>query len=113
MGAMSVSAQKVSLKANDLTVGEAIESLKKQTGYSIWYKQNELNINVKVTIDAKDKPFDEVLKTVLKNQPVDFEIKGNYVTIYKENQAPVKKVRRKRSRVWFWMKQVSLLSVQL
>lgn len=95
MGAMSVSAQKVSLKANDLTVGEAIESLKKQTGYSIWYKQNELNINVKVTIDAKDKPFDEVLKTVLKNQPVDFEIKGNYVTIYKENQAPVKKGKEK------------------
>lgn len=89
-GSFTVNAQQVSLKLKDGTVGEAIESLKKQTGYSIWYKQNEVNINLRITIDAKEKPFKDVLETVLKGQPVNYEIKGNYVTIFKENQAPVK-----------------------
>ncbi|MGL5788103.1 MAG: SusC/RagA family TonB-linked outer membrane protein [Bacteroidales bacterium] len=89
-GPLSVNAQQVSLKLKDGTVGEAIESLKKQTGYSIWYKQNELNINLRVSIDEKDKPFQDVLESVLKGQSVNYEIKGNYVTIYKENQVPVK-----------------------
>lgn len=87
-GSFTVNAQQVSLKLKDGTVGEAIESLKKQTGYSIWYKQNEVNINLRITIDAKEKPFKDVLETVLKGQPVNYEIKGNYVTIFKENQSP-------------------------
>lgn len=90
MGTFSVDAQQVSLKLKDGTIGEAIESLKKQTGYSIWYKQNELNINLRVTIDAKEKPFQEVLENILKGQQVNYEVKGNYVTIFKENQAPAK-----------------------
>lgn len=89
-GTFTINAQQVSLKLKDGTVGEAIESLKKQTGYSIWYKQNEVNINLRITIDEKEKPFKDVLESVLKGQQVNYEIKGNYVTIYKENQTPVK-----------------------
>ncbi|MGL5894968.1 MAG: carboxypeptidase-like regulatory domain-containing protein, partial [Bacteroidales bacterium] len=76
-------AQKVTLNVKEATVGEAIESLKKQTGYSFWYKQNDINVDAKISIDAKDMPIEEVLKKILDGQPLEFEVKDKYVNIYK------------------------------
>ncbi|MGL5014555.1 MAG: SusC/RagA family TonB-linked outer membrane protein [Bacteroidales bacterium] len=76
-------AQKVTLNVKEATVGEAIESLKKQTGYSFWYKQNDINVDAKISIDAKDMSIEEVLKKILDGQPLEFEVKDKYVNIYK------------------------------
>lgn len=51
-----IQAQNVSLKLNNVTVKEAIEAVKKQTGKSFFFNVNDVDLNHRVNIDLKDAP---------------------------------------------------------
>ncbi len=48
-----IQAQNVSLKLNNVTVKEAIEAVKKQTGKSFFFNVNDVDLNHRVNIDLK------------------------------------------------------------
>ncbi len=49
-----IQAQNVSLKLNNVTVKEAIEAVKKQTGKSFFFNVNDVDLNHRVNIDLKE-----------------------------------------------------------
>ncbi|MGL4292573.1 MAG: SusC/RagA family TonB-linked outer membrane protein, partial [Bacteroidales bacterium] len=83
---ISSQANTISLKMNNVPLKEVLESVKKQTGLALWYKQSDLNVNQKISVDQADVKLETLLASVLSDQNVEFEIKDQYINIYRSNE---------------------------
>ena len=94
LGGVSVEANTISLKMQNVPLKEILESVRKQTGLALWYKQDDLNINQKISVDETNIPLESLLAQVLSDQPVDFEIKDQYINIFRadKSDAPKRKI---------------------
>lgn len=45
----------ISLNLHNVTISEALEEIKQQSEYSFWYKNDEINLNEKISVKAKSK----------------------------------------------------------
>jgi len=79
-----VLSQNITLKMRNVTVKQAIESLKTKTGYSFVYESKDLNTKNIITLSIYKKSIDEVVKQILINQNVDYEIKDKNIIIIKK-----------------------------
>lgn len=73
--------QKVTLNVRNITVKEAIESLKRQSDYSFFIDTEDVDLHKKVSVDMTGKDIKDVLDIVLKDQPVKYEIRGKHIII--------------------------------
>ena len=74
---LSIFAQNISLEINNVTVKEAIEQLKKTSGYSFVFSSNDVNTKLRVSVSAKNATIEEIVKQILKGQEgIDYEIQG-------------------------------------
>ena len=80
-----IQAQNVSLKLNNVTVKEAIEAVKKQTGKSFFFNVNDVDLNHRGNIDLKDAPLGKALSQILQGQDIDYEVKDNHIVLSKRN----------------------------
>ncbi|MBO9632971.1 MAG: SusC/RagA family TonB-linked outer membrane protein [Chitinophagaceae bacterium] len=80
-------AQKVTLKARDITLAQAFNSIKQQTGYSFFWDQQLLDKAPLISISVTDVPITEALDKVLKGLPLTYEIKGKIAFITAKNTA--------------------------
>lgn len=79
-------AQNISLKANDITIKEAIEQLKESSGYSFVFSSSDLNTNKRISVSATNSDINSVVKQILQGQPsLTYEIQGNKIIVKKEN----------------------------
>lgn len=85
---LSAYSQDISLKINNVTVKEAIELLKKNTGYSFVFSSSDLNTRQRVSVSAENATIQEVVNQILKGQKgIDYEIQGKKIVVRKT--APV------------------------
>ena len=77
-------AQSISLKMSNVSVGEMIEKLKKETGYSFVYAAGDLDIRKSVIVDATT--LKEAVEQILKDQDVSYEIKGKVSLCIQNNR---------------------------
>ena len=83
---LSTFAQDISLKINNVTVKEAMEQLKKTSGYSFVFSSNDINTKQRVSVSAEDATIEEVVKQILKGQKgIDYEIQGKKIVLKKKN----------------------------
>ncbi len=88
---LPVSAQRVSLKASNVTVKQAITELKEQTGYSFVFSSEDLNTQKRVSVSANNVDLSVVVEQILKGQKgIDYKIEGKNVIITKANHNSVK-----------------------
>ena len=59
-----VLAQDITLQLQNVTVKEAIEALHKTKNYSVVIKSSEINMNKKVSVNAKNAPINAVLDQI-------------------------------------------------
>ena len=52
---LSAYSQDISLKINNVTVKEAMERVKKDTGYSFVFSSKDVNTNQRVTVSVKER----------------------------------------------------------
>ena len=79
---LSTFAQDISLKINNVTVKEAMEQLKKTSGYSFVFSSNDINTKQRVSVSAEDATIEEVVKQILKGQKgIDYEIQGKKIVL--------------------------------
>lgn len=84
---LSTFAQDISLKINNVTVKEAMEQLKKTSGYSFVFSSNDINTKQRVSVSAEDATIEEVVKQILKGQKgIDYEIQGKKIIVRKAQQ---------------------------
>lgn len=73
----------VTLKLKNVTVKEALEKLKNQTGYSLWFNAQEVSLNKKVSVDVQKQSIEKVLDEILRGQNLNYEVKGKSIQIRK------------------------------
>ncbi|WP_142688164.1 SusC/RagA family TonB-linked outer membrane protein [Chitinophaga polysaccharea] len=85
---ISAYAQNVTISVKNVPLEKVLALLKQQTGYSfIWRDQPPAALN-KVSLECKDQPLEQVLKSFLGNLSLQYEITDKIVVITKKT-APV------------------------
>ena len=76
-----LSAQNVTLNLKDVSVQEAVTQLQSQGNYTIVISADDVDLQRRVSVSAKDMPLTEVLSQIFKGQDLDFSIHGNTVSV--------------------------------
>ena len=89
---LGLKAQNVSLELKNATVQEAVTVLQSQGNYTIVINSDEVDLGRRISVSAKDAPLSEVIAQIFAGQDLDFEIKGNTVSVFRHKAAtgPVK-----------------------
>jgi TonB-linked SusC/RagA family outer membrane protein len=90
---LGLGAQNVSLELKNATVQEAVTVLQSQGNYTIVINSDEVDLGRRISVSAKDAPLSEVIAQIFAGQNLDFEIKGNTVSVFKHKptaSGPVK-----------------------
>ena len=74
-------AQNVTLNLKDVSVQEAVTQLQSQGNYTIVISADDVDLQRRVSVSAKDAPLTEVLSQIFKGQDLDFAIHGNTVSV--------------------------------
>lgn len=79
---LSAFSQHITLKTGNVTVKEAMEQLKKSSGYSFVFSSVDVNTGKRVSVSARNATIEEVVRQILKGQDgLEYEIKGKRIII--------------------------------
>lgn len=78
-------AQNISIKLNNVTVKEAIESLYEKNSYSVVMNSTEIDVNKEISVNAKDLPIEQILDQIFVGQNVNYKINGRSIVVSKSN----------------------------
>jgi TonB-dependent SusC/RagA subfamily outer membrane receptor len=84
-------AQKISLSKTNAPLKIIIREIRAQSGYEFIYTESVFKESTPITINVKDKDFNEVLEQVFKNQPLVFSIDSKTVIIRQKDRPQVNK----------------------
>lgn len=73
----------ISLTLKDATVREVIEAVKAQSGYSFWYRESEIDLRKRVSVDAREQNVVKLLNGVLADQGIQAKVEGRHIVLYK------------------------------
>lgn len=93
LAVIPVSAQRVTLKADNVPAATAFRSLMEQSGKNFVYSSDLLK-GLRVTIDVRNKPLNKVLKHMFRGTDIEFSIKGRQI-ILKRRPRPKTPPRRR------------------
>ncbi len=77
--------KKISLNLKNVNLIQVFDEIKKQSSYSFWYRNNDIDINEKLSIKVTDKTISEVLNQVLNARNLKYEIKEQHIIISRLN----------------------------
>ena len=83
--------QTVSFTGNDVPLKTVFTSLKKQTGYGVFYQNGEsatLEGTNPVTLDLKNVSLDLFLQLTLRNQPLEYSVEGTTIFLKRKEDHP-------------------------
>jgi TonB-linked SusC/RagA family outer membrane protein len=85
----SVSAQSVTLSAKNMPLKEVFSSIKQQTGYTFFGRNELFKTGKPVTLSVQNMPLTQALDMVLREQPIQYRINGTQIILsHKENSIP-------------------------
>ena len=79
---------KLSFSIRNATLEEFVKRVENSTGFSFIYGE-EVKINHRITLDAKQKTIPEILDMVFADEPVKYQITGRHILLQKKRQKPV------------------------
>lgn len=85
--------QEVPADARMATMKEVFETMKKKSGYTFWYRNEDVNLDEMVTVNIDDRSVDEILDNILAAQGLSYKINGRRVMIYKDEVQAVEQAR--------------------
>lgn len=95
---LSAYSQDISLKINNVTVKEAMERVKKDTGYSFVFSSKDVNTSKRISVSVSDASIEEVIKQILKGQQgLDYEIQGKKIVLRKAQPVSINGNQEKRT----------------
>lgn len=74
-------AQNISVNFKNITIKEAMETVKKQTGKSFFFNVNDVDIHQVISFKADKISLEEALKLIFKKQNITFTIKGDQIIV--------------------------------
>lgn len=79
--ATAYSQKTFSFNEREVTVKKMFNKIEQNSKYTIFYRLDQVNINQKVDVDLKDVDIESVMKAVLQNQSLDFQLVDNMIVI--------------------------------
>jgi len=79
-------AQQITLKKHNTSLQVILKDLEKQSGYTFFYKKNEISANKDISIDVKNQPFSQVLNILLGNADFTYDFFDKTIVIKKKNE---------------------------
>src|SRR5690606_16523606 len=81
VGLMTVSAssysQRITLKGKNISFEEIVESIRKQTGFSVFTSKNLLSEIKSIDLNANDVPLEEFLKEITTGRGIVYQLEDN------------------------------------
>lgn len=71
---------KVSLNKNNTELSNVLKEIERQTDYLFIYN-DQVNTGLKVSIQTKDKPLDQVLNKLLNGSSIGYQIEGSHIIL--------------------------------
>lgn len=75
--------ENVTIKVENATIKSVLDYIEESNGYLFFFSKGVLDLNRKVTLNFTDVHISVVLDSMLKGTDVDYEIKGNQVSLKK------------------------------
>lgn len=82
----NVFGQNITMSSGQTTVKSAMEKLEKEYGYSFVFESNDVNTKKTISINAQNTPLEDVIKQILKDQSVSYEIINKNIIVKKRSQ---------------------------
>lgn len=74
---------RITVQRKNVTLTQIFRDIEKQSGYSFLVRNNDVNTNEKVSIDAKNKTIEQVLDMLFSGKNIKHKVEGKRITIYK------------------------------
>ncbi len=88
---LSAFSQNITMSVSNVTVKEAMEQLKKNSGYSFVFSSGDVNTSKRISVSLKNASAEEAAKQILNGQHgIDYDIQGNNIVIKKQQPQPRK-----------------------
>ena len=81
MLAWTANAQRIDLNLKDVTVKEAMETLKDRSGYSFVYEAGDIDARAKVSVKATR--IEDAISQIVAGQNVSYELRGKNIVLQK------------------------------
>ena len=98
MTMLAATAQRVTVNARGSDAAAVFRSIMEQTGKNFVYSTDLLR-GVKVTVNARNRPLDEVLRQMFRGTEIEFSIRGNNVVLKRRKEAPERTAKAARTTV--------------
>ena len=76
---------KLTLDMHNVSLYEVVTEIEKQSEFMFFYKSGDINNDLKVSIQVKDKTIPEILNEVMKNADLTYKVDNRHVLIAKKN----------------------------
>lgn len=86
IAALPIQEARFSMQHRSASLNQVFHEIEKQTGYSFLIRNNDINMNEKVSIDVKNKSVEEVLKILFAGKNIRYKVEGEHISVYKPQQ---------------------------
>lgn len=87
MALVPIQQAKFSMQHRSVALSQVFNEIEKQTGYSFLVRNNDVNMNEKISIDVKNKSIEEVLNILFSKRNISYKLEGECISVYKSQQA--------------------------
>lgn len=83
-------AQQLNLKLENVSLQQALNEVRKQSGYIPWYEGRSIESNIRVNVNLRDAPLKIALKQIFQGQPYTYDVVGETIVLkHKKETVPV------------------------
>lgn len=94
---VTVQASTVTMTLRNVTVKQAIVDLQKNTGYSVVIYAKDVDMNRRVSVDARNEKVANVVGQILAGQDVDYEVNGKTIVVSQHKSEPKETARTQKA----------------
>jgi len=73
--------EKFTFTMNSVPVKQIFKEIEKKSDFTIFYRQDQVDLNKKVSIEANNFSIDQIMNKILRGQGVTYKIQGNIVIL--------------------------------
>nr|WP_308757902.1 SusC/RagA family TonB-linked outer membrane protein [uncultured Bacteroides sp.] len=75
----------MSLHLKNVTLEEALGQIRQKGEYSLWYRNEEVNLKKKVSLDIQNGNISQILDSLFEGENLKYIIEDNHIVIFKTN----------------------------
>lgn len=81
VASLGTNAQSITLKADNISIEQALDAIKQQSSYSFFYDVALLKKAKPISINLQNASIDDAMQTLLKDQPIGYKIEASVIVL--------------------------------